>query len=355
MRIHETAWDLTANQRLQSTLRALRDGASDAWTMDEFCQYLRFYKRRGKKTVDLYRRQLAFMERHPVAPVQIHGSRAQLIESFSMYATVREQVEGAKPSALKGDHSAVRALGSFLSIPENVWPVAPRAVRTESRWVPSPEEVYELLQAQFGLRRSYEDLLTRYMLAFSFGLGVRSPSEILSAKLGDVDLNHGIIVVTETKKGGNRRELVIEPAWLCHSKNRLSLKRWIEDHRPKCDPKTDALFPNIDGRAFPTSEAMNRYLTRHVHDSRADDGKPRARFSWYTPYVSRHWSCNARLIDTARTIQGQKVYDWNAVARWHGHESVKMTMGTYARAVEINEKKYGRDWLTRAFGRPRWE
>jgi hypothetical protein len=53
-----------------------------------------------------------------------------------------------------------------------------------------------------------------------------------------------------------------------------------------------------------------------------------------------------------RVVGGQKVFDWNAVARWHGHESVKMTMSSYARAVEINEVKHGRGWLTRAFGRP---
>lgn len=48
----------------------------------------------------------------------------------------------------------------------------------------------------------------------------------------------------------------------------------------------------------------------------------------------------------------ERLYDWPGVARWHGHESVKMTMSTYARAVELNEAKYGRGWSSRAFGRP---
>lgn len=348
MRINEAAWDITASARLQETLRALREGKTDQWTMDEFVHYMKFYKRFSEKTVNGYRWQLDFMGRHPIAPVKLHGSRAELIETFSMYITAREQLDGLGHSALHTDHGAIRALGAFLSIPDNVWPTAPRAVRTESRWVPSPEQVFELLQASFGPRRSYEHHLTRYMLAFTFGFGVRAPSELLPLKVTDVDLDHAIIIVTEPKKGGPRRELVVEPRWLCDSPNRLSLRRWIEGPRNLCNPQTDALFPNVDGRAFPTREAIARFLERSVHgDKRRGDPDP---FPWYQNYVARHWSCNARLIDAMRVVEGQKVFDWNACARWHGHESVKMTMSTYARAVEINERKYGRNWLSRAFG-----
>lgn len=63
MRIHETGWDMTASARLQTTLRALREGATSEWTMPEFVQYLAFYKRRGKKTCDLL-----------PAPARVHGA-----------------------------------------------------------------------------------------------------------------------------------------------------------------------------------------------------------------------------------------------------------------------------------------
>lgn len=348
MRVKESAWDIPQSMRMGSQLRALREGKSDDWTMDEFVQYLRFYKRRAQRTVNSYRRQLEFMGRHPVAPVRLHGSRAALIESFSIYATAREQIDGMTPAAMTSDHKAVRALGAFLSIPDNVWPVAPRAARTTARWVPSPEQVHELLYAKFGPERSYEHHLTRFMLAYCFGVGIRPPSELRNAKVTDVDLDHDILVVEEQKKGGSRRELVVEPAWLLSGYNKPSLKRWIEGPRNLCGPKTDALFPNVDGKPFPSQEALGVFLNRQVRgDPRS--GEPE-RFAWYSPYVSRHWSCNARLIDTARVVQGQKVYDWNAVARWHGHESVKMTMSTYARSVEVNEHKYGRNWIARAFG-----
>ena len=360
MRINEAGWDLAANMKLQATLRALREGATASWAMEEFIQYLLFYKRRRPKTVDDYRRQLNFMARHSIAPVQLHASRAELIESFSMYVTVREQVEGCPPTSLKNDHHAIRALGAFLSIPDNVWPTCPTVVARESRWVPSPEQVYELLQSQFGSTRSYEHHLVRYMLAYTFGMGIRPPSEVLSARVQDIDLENGVIIITEAKKGGRRREQVIEPRWLCDAQNRLSLKRWIEGPRQLCDPKADVLFPNVDGKPFPTTEACGQFLRRHVSGNerrewRCWDGeetRPGPRFPWYQPYISRHWSCNARLIATARERKGQVSYDWNSVARWHGHESVKMTMNTYARSVEVNHKKYGENWLTRAFARP---
>src|SRR5207247_2722952 len=97
-----------------------------------------------------------------------------------MYVTVREQIDGCEATALKGDHHAIRALGAFLSIPDNVWPTCPTVVVKESRWVPSPEQVHDLLQSRFGPTRSYEHHLTRYMLAYSFGIGVRPPSALLT-------------------------------------------------------------------------------------------------------------------------------------------------------------------------------
>lgn len=360
MRVVEAGWDVAANVKLQATLRALREGSASNWTMDEFIQYLLFYKRRKPKTVDDYRRQLNFMARHAIAPVQLKGTRTELVESFSMYVTVREQVEGCPPTSLKNDHHAIRALGAFLGIPDNVWPTCPTVVVKESRWVPRPEQVYELLHSQFGTTRSYEHQLTRYMLAYSFGIGVRPPSELLTIRVPDIDLDNGVIVITEAKKGSRRREQVIKPRWLCDAENRLSIKRWIEGPRNLCNPQTDALFPNVDGHPFTTTEACGQFLKRHVcGDERRewrcwdeDDPRPGPRFPWYQPYISRHWSCNARLIETAYRVKGQWQYDWNAVARWHGHESVKMTMNTYARAVEVNHQKYGDNWLTRAFGRP---
>ena len=86
----------------------------------------------------------------------------------------------------------------------------------------------------------------------------------------DVDVEHTILVVQETKKGGSRRELVVHPEWLINGWNRPSLKHWIETGRPLCDPKSDALFPNLDGTPFATEEALGQFLVRQVR------GDPRA-------------------------------------------------------------------------------
>lgn len=352
VRIREFGWNKTTMQIMDAQLRSFRDGTADQWTMDDFVYYLTFYKRRAKRTVANYRSQLGLMARHPVVPVELHGSRADIISNFSMYVNYREHEEHTEAGALATDHKAIRALGAFLSIPDNVWPGMPKAVSTESRWVPDPEQVNEILQADHGPRRSYECHLARYMLAYSFGIGVRPPSELHSAKVDDVDLKHGVLIIEETKKAGTRRELVVSPDWLISGRTRLSLKNWIEGPRNLCEPRTNALFPNVDGQPFRTREAMRNFLVRQVRGDPRDKAVP-LKFDWYQPYVARHWSVNARLIESARVVQGQTIYDWNAVARWHGHESVKMTMSTYGRAVEVNHRKYGAEWLSRAFGTTR--
>lgn len=333
-RVNDSSWGLSENARLQATLRSMREGTADDWTMADFENYLRFFKRRQPETIRKTIGQLEFMARHNLFPVTLHGSRADLVESFSMYATAREQIDKASPSALRNDHKAVRALGAFRSIPENVWPTSPPLVEGEPASVPSPEQVFDLLHTNYAPRYSYENMLTRYMLAFTFGFGVRAPSEVWALRVGDVDLSHGSLVITEPKKSGRRRAVVVEPAWLMNSARRMSLATWMEKWRPLSNPATDALFPNVDGKAFSSKFALAQFLKRAVQP----------RFPWYHPYVARHWSCNARLIDSGR--------DWNAVARFHGHENVKMTMNTYAPAVELHERKFGKNWLTRAFGRP---
>lgn len=80
---------------------------------------------------------------------------------------------------------------------------------------------------------------------------------------------------------------------------------------------------------------MQRFVVRNVTP----------RFPWFYPYLGRHWSVNARLID-----QG---FDYARVAAWHGHESVNMTKNSYEHSARLHESLHGGSWLARAFKKPK--
>jgi integrase len=110
----------------------------------------------------------------------------------------------------------------------------------------------------------------------------------------------------------------------------MSLENWLR-WRDKLGASTEAFFPTATGEAFPSKEAMNRFVRRNVRPS----------FPWFNPYLGRHWSVNARLIEWE--------FDYARVAAWHGHESVNMTKNAYEQSARLQEVRHGGDSLSRAF------
>lgn len=328
----EEVWNPSAMTRLRDTLTKLRNKKDSAWTFDEFELFLRRYERLGASTIRKRLAHLRFMadrERH-VLPVVLDGSREDLVNSFCAYVTAREEIEECDWGALSNDHKAIRNLGRFPGIPSDVWPTAPTRTSHEDLWLPSPEQVYDLLHANYGAKNSFQNAHIRYLLAANFGYGLRAPSELHSLRVQDLDADHHILVVTEPKKSGRRRRLVVEPSWLCCGSKRLGLAdnlKW----RARTKSQTDAFFARKDGSPYPSKEMLAKDLNAAV--------KPL--FPWYHPYLGRHWSVNAQLVETGG--------DWNKVARWHGHENVKQTMSAYAPSFEVYARLYGKNWLARAF------
>lgn len=98
---------------------------------------------------------------------------------------------------------------------------------------------------------------------------------------------------------------------------------------------TDAFWLQPSGEPFPNKLALKRFLDRRV--------KPH--FPWFQCYLGRRWNANARLIEWK--------YDYARVADWMGHESVDMVRREYEHDARIHERLLGRDWLMRAFQKPR--
>lgn len=54
---------------------------------------------------------------------------------------------------------------------------------------------------------------------------------------------------------------------------------------------------------------------------------------------------NARLVEWG--------FDYARVADWTGHESVEMVRSHYEKDARIHAQLYGKDWLERAFRKPK--
>jgi hypothetical protein len=212
-------------------------------------------------------------------------------------------------------------------------------VRHDDREIPTPEQVWGLLHTDWtpSPRTSYTNALIKGILVYDFLFGVRTPSEPFALRLENFDPERHLITVREPKKSGKRRRLLIdtEHEWMCWSRRHPSLANYLV-WRDKVDPNRehDAFFLRTTGRGtvrpFPTKEAMGRFLWKHV----------RPRFPWFNPYVGRHWSVNARLIEWE--------WDYSRVADWHGHDSVSMTRKHYEHESRIYRRLHGDNWLWRA-------
>lgn len=331
----EAAWSTYAD-RLREKLDQLKQTQKD-WTQDELVMYLRDYKRRHPNTIRQRLSQLRFMERHPKMPVALHKDRFALVNTFYLYARYRETVDGAAATALINDHKAIRALGDFLGVPREVWPTAPTEPMTDERWLPSPEEVYELLHATYtpDPKVSYNQALVKALLVFDFVIGARMPSEAHALKLRDFDPKRHLLVITEPKKSLRRRTLLLEPEWACCSTRHPSLVNYLT-WRDKVDPerKQEAFFLKENGTPFSSKAGLRKFLVQHV--------KPK--FPWFHPYLGRHWCANARLVDWG--------FDYARVADWLGHETVDMTRREYEHNARIQQRIHGDDWLLRLARRP---
>lgn len=271
----------------------------------------------------------------------MHGTRYQFLISARLYYAVRKDT-GTSSAALTRDLKTLKMIGAFLGLPRSVWPVTPPASHGLKEEMPTPEQVHELLHTAWtpNAKRNIENQWLRHVLAAHFGFGLRSPKEFWFLKADFYNPDAGFLKVVEPKKRHRARKLYVEPTWLAHGHSRPSLDNWMK-HRDRLSPDSDAMFPNpLTGRDFPMPEAFKAFR----------DGRVKKRYPWFHGYLARHWSVYARIIDA-----GFADSSYNAVAEWHGHESVDMTRDTYGPGARAYAKSpaYGRDWVSRAFAKPR--
>jgi integrase len=334
---------LADEARLRSTLDALKE-KDRPWTDQEMATHLLTWQRMNPRYIAQLQRDLRRMAMHPIAPVRLHGTRYELVDSFLRFAHHREYAEGKGYGALKNDYKAIKALGKFRGVPPELWPKPPVHIKKAKELLPSPEQIRELIFSDHGIpnaKNSYEAHLLQYLLLFNFGFGVRFPSEVFALRVQDFDPKTHTIIITEPKKSGRTRRLFIEPTYLCCGTNTPSLAQFLR-WRKRLDANvggSDKFFLKPDGSEFPSKEALTQWVNGRINP---DPANPR--FPWYYGYLGRTWNANARLIECG--------FEYGTVADWLGHESVDMTRENYEKDARIQAKIYGDAWLRRAlFGR----
>ncbi|PSG98334.1 hypothetical protein BRD56_00885 [Thermoplasmatales archaeon SW_10_69_26] len=132
-----------------------------------------------------------------------------------------------------------------------------------TRTLPEPELAPDVWTAEedWGHDLSpFKRTTLAYVFHFGFHTGVRAPSEIAALDLDDVDRDAGEIVVTEKKKGGNRRRMPL-PSYVLDAPNSKSLGNYIDHHRDQADADKDAVFVKLDGKRW-TDHYLQTELSR---------------------------------------------------------------------------------------------
>lgn len=186
----------------RARLDELREADEMIWTERDFQLFGRWFRRLKEDTIDGKLRQLRFMARHDEVPVELNKTKDEAVETFLRYVVHREHVEEKSRAAVANDHKAFRTLCDLVGIDRGKLPVVPTEPAGQDREIPPPGQVRRLLRAKFAPNpnRNPEHHIVRYVLAFSFAFGVRTPSEVHAMSVDDIHFDTGEITIAEPKK-----------------------------------------------------------------------------------------------------------------------------------------------------------
>ena len=289
-------------------------------------------QRLSPSTVKNHMNYARFMETH-IIPVNF---RKPCFTDFMKHMDYREQIEHAGSHALAQEWLTMQKFLIAYNIPFGLgttWNYKPPS-RPPSRpqHIPLPNTVYQQLHHQYT-HDEYNNSLLQYTLTHEYLIGWRNPSETILMKTTDIDLDNGIITITEKKKHYKKR-IIAPDHIILHGKTRKSFKNWIDHWRNRVENQhsKDYLYLRKNGKPLHDSQ-YRMFLNKYV--------KPI--YPWYHPYISRHWCAIAKLIQTKIETEH---YDEYQVRNWLGHEQIQTTMD-YIRDAEQYYKLAPYDWFKR--------
>lgn len=157
------------------------------------------------------------------------------------------------------------------------------------------------------------------------------PSELVIQKVSDINIEDGYMIITETKKYKQLRQVFPEQT-LMTKKQCKSMKNWIDHWRPKVENQYsgDFLYLQPNGRPYTVN-----YLRKQLPPMVKEVWKP------FTLYTMRHWCATARLIQSK--VQSKKWDIWE-IKDWHGHDKIGTTED-YVRYAKKYYRNAPYDWI----------
>lgn len=267
---------LTHNPRLQD------------WTYEAFHRHMRADQDLRPKTARCRVRYVSALEEGRVGlPVELRPPSEQ---SWLEHVYDRRE-DGATGSALNHYRKALRSLFRFLGTPE--WPCLLRSYdEPEPQWTLPADDLVRQFWTKRLSRHPYTAATYAHIFHFGFHVGVRPPSEICALDVDDVDFDAGRIVITEVKKGDQRRAIEDLEPFVLTAHNSKSLWNYYTHHRPKVDRgRSRAFWLNHDGR---------RYNPDHLRTRLAKAG--RKIWPEFCPYTMRRWFATQLLVASGLNV-----------------------------------------------------
>jgi len=278
-------------------------------TFDDIAFHALFRQRLSPNTVEKRMRYARFMENHGV-PVDFRNPN---FKNFLDHMDYREQFEFEDNTGISALGHEWKTMKMFLkAYGMDLWNYKPPSMAGhKARFVPLPDTVYDITHKKY-LDDEYNNALIQYSLLHSFMIGWRNPSELCVLTVDDVNVEDGIVIITEPKKHYSTRMLA--PGYsIMNGKNRKSFRYYLDHWRPKVENQysKNAFYLREDGRPIEIDQ-YRAFIQRCV--------KPE--FPKFHLYCTRHWCAIAKLI-SSRLETG--TFDVYPVMNWLGHTQIQTT------------------------------
>lgn len=304
-------------------------------TFDDIAIHAKTEQYLADNTIRKRIRYLKYMETHEY-PLDLRKPTEKEFIRHIRYRLYYEKPP-ATVDALRHEKLAFNTLRRAYGLPE-IKLKLPKKQQNKNMILPNPETVRKFWHHKYSKDRKTRRLW-QYLFRMTYLIGMRTPSEIHNLRTSDIILNkdNAIITITESKNHNRKRTLVLNKD-IATDPRQKTLLNWITVWRPRiANENTDALFTKINGQ---------EYSVRHLGKDMGIQG--RKVWEHYHPYISRHWSCTARLIE-----QKEKHDHWNtlAVKERHGHDKIKNTE-RYIKYARQYHQIYPGDWIQQVLKAP---
>lgn len=308
---------------------------SDFETQEELFNAIKhwwiFKYRKKEKTINDRLRYARKMAKHPIFPVNwLEFDPVQIINYLEHREYIDYENKRGKHQIIN-EWKTIKTFAKAFGIDAKLWGYTPPCPpKAKVKQIPLPPTVHKILHHRYSTNH-YENSLVSHILTHSFHIGWR-PSELIIQSVNDVHLSEGYLIITETKKYNQPRQIWPDNI-LMTSRQKKSLKNYIECWRPQVENEhsKDYLYLQKNGKPFKSTAHLRKYLKKYVAEIYPD----------FHPYIWRHWCAIARLIRSKIETKHWDIWD---VKEWMGHDKIDTTED-YVKFAKNYYRNAPYDWI----------